>query len=183
MQTKERAALFNHPDVFGVGITEREGKKYMRVFVKKDTQDVRAFIPPFVDGLPTIIEVGEPPVALESVSLLEETQARQAALHTERMDLLAAMVQTLRAENQRIEASNADFQRSANDWRERAMTLQEAVKVLQRVQFILGGHSGIIADCTDENVRENVERALSLMRQKVPSMIDALRAAAQDGKP
>lgn len=62
--SKERAALFDHPDVWGAGITEREGKKYLRVFVRQDTPEVRAFVPAIVDGLPTIIEAGDPPVAL-----------------------------------------------------------------------------------------------------------------------
>ena len=62
--SKERAALFDHPDVWGAGITEREGKKYMRVFIKRDTPEIRAFIPSTVEGFPTVVEVGDPPVAL-----------------------------------------------------------------------------------------------------------------------
>lgn len=94
---------------------------------------------------------------------------RQATLHDERMDLLSAMVVDLRGR-----LATAEAERDA---------LRDAAKTLQRVQFILGGHSGIIADCYDKDVRDNVERALSLMREKLPPIVDAFRAAAQDGKP
>lgn len=53
----------------------------------------------------------------------------------------------------------------------------DAAKTLQRVQFVLGGHSGIIEDCDDADLRVNVERALALIREKLPPIMDGLRAA------
>lgn len=60
----ERVLLFNHPDVWGVGVTSVDGVLHLKVWVAQDTPEVRAFIPPVVDGLPTIIEVGGRPVPL-----------------------------------------------------------------------------------------------------------------------
>lgn len=59
----ERLSLFEHPDVVGVGVTEVDGVKHLRVFVIRDTPELRAFIPAVVDGLPTIIQVSGLPVA------------------------------------------------------------------------------------------------------------------------
>ena len=60
--------------------------------------------------------------------------------------------------------------------------LKDAAKTLQRVQFILGGHSGTIADCDEDALRENVERALSLMRKTLPPIVVALEARHEMSK-
>ena len=66
------------------------------------------------------------------------------------------------------------YQRQLAEAQAERDTLKDAAKTLQRVQFILGGHSGIIADTDEDALRENVERALSLMREKLPLIVAAL---------